>query len=312
MTTPLDPEALRLCRASLSTNSRSFSWASLLLPRHARGPVAVFYAWCRRCDDAVDDATPEGQPAALARLQAEVEDIYAGKTMQEAVLAAFQVVVQHYGIPRIYVDELLNGFAMDVGNVRYCTHDQLLLYCYRVAGVVGLMMCHIMGIADEKKLDRAAHLGIAMQLTNICRDVVEDWGLGRRYVPAELLSAPSEPGGVFPKALVPEYVDPVRSLLAEADRYYASADQGIRVLGLRSALAVRMARKVYSAIGSVIAARGYDVGAGRAVVSGWRKLAIMLHTIVVTAAELPFRARQRGRLSAPHHIVRFEDATLAA
>ena len=315
MKRPLDDRALRLCRESLRRNSRSFSWASLLLPAQARAPIAVVYAWCRRCDDAIDDAPATDQAEALRRLKTEVDAIYAGEPMGDIVLTAFQLVVQRYAIPRVYVDELLEGFAMDVGVVRYDTQEHLLLYCYRVAGVIGLMICHVIGLRDQAQLGRAAHLGIAMQLTNICRDVAEDWLRGRRYVPSALLPAGSpEPKGLepFPLELAPVYAEPVRRLLAEADRYYASADQGIAVLGFRSALAVRMARRVYAAIGSVIGKRNHDVASGRAVVSGASKLVIMLRTIAATVAELPRRWTSGGRLSAPREIVRFEDATLAA
>ncbi len=314
MSGPFEDRALRLCRESLRRNSRSFSWASLLLPAQARAPIAVVYAWCRRCDDAIDDVPASDQAVALRRLKAEVDGIYAGEPMRDIVLEAFQVVVHRYGIPRVYVDELLEGFAMDVDSVRYDTQERLLLYCYRVAGVIGLMICHVIGLRDQAQLGRAAHLGIAMQLTNICRDVAEDWGRGRRYIPSDLLPAGSaEPNGAepFPRGLAPAYVEPLRRLLAEADRYYASADQGIAVLGFRSALAVRMARRVYAAIGSVIAKHHHDVTAGRAIVSGVAKLAIMLRTIATTAAELPRRWMAGGRLSAPREIVRFEDATLA-
>lgn len=299
MSDAFDDAALRLCRESLSRNSRSFSWASLLLPAAARDPVAVVYAWCRRCDDAIDEVPAHEQAQSLARLAAEVDALYAGEPMNDLVLSAFQVVVQRYRIPRVYVDELLQGFAMDATNVRYDTQAQLLLYCYRVAGVIGLMICHVVGLTDEAQLGRAAHLGMAMQLTNICRDVVEDWSRGRRYVPAELLpaDAPSPAGREpFPRALAPSFAEPVGRLLSEAERYYASADEGIAALGFRSALAVRMARRVYAAIGSVIASRRYDVASGRAVVSGGAKLIIMLRSIAATVAELPRRIARGGRL----------------
>ena len=134
-------------------------------------------------------------------------------------------------------------------------------------------------------------------------------------MPAELLppGAPLPRGSErFPAELAPSYVAPVAHLLAEADRYYASADEGIAVLGFRSALAVRMARHVYAAIGTVVARQRHDVVAGRAVVGGGAKLVIMLRTIAATVAELPRRFGTSGQLSAPRDIVRFEDATLAA
>lgn len=315
MSIVLDREALAQCRRALAKGSRSFNLAAKLLPPDVRDAVAVVYAWCRRCDDAVDEVPPSQQMNALHRLHREVEAIYAGALMNDEVLAAFQNVVQYFGIPRVYVDELIMGLAMDAGNVRYSTREQLLLYCYRVAGVVGLMMCHILGINDSAMLDRAAHLGIAMQLTNICRDVAEDWQRGRRYVPGELLPAPAvQPAGAtpFPNELAPDYVAPTRQLLEEAARYYASADHGIMALGLRSGLSIRVARHVYAAIGEVIAARGYDVTRGRAVVGTGRKLVLLARALLAATLEIPRRLKKRAQLAAPRHTVRFEDAVISA
>jgi phytoene synthase len=314
MSAPLDASAVRASRASLGRHSKSFALAAKLLPREARDPVAVIYAWCRRCDDAVDEVPQDERAASLRQLQREVDAIYAGDAMHEPTLGAFQVVVTTYGIPRLYVDELLLGLAMDAGDVRYDTLEHLLLYCYRVAGVVGLMMCHVLGLADARLLDRAAHLGVAMQLTNICRDIAEDWGRGRRYVPAELLPAPAaHPAGPapFPPSLGPLYAEPAKRLLLEAERYYASADTGIRVLGFRASLAIRLARSVYAAIGTVIARRGYDVTAGRAVVGRSRKLALLLRTLSGALLDLPRHLRRRA-LNPPSKTLRFEDAILSA
>ncbi|MFT3697943.1 MAG: phytoene/squalene synthase family protein [Kofleriaceae bacterium] len=214
-----------IARATIAHHSKSFALASRLLPPRIGDQTAVIYTWCRRADDAVDlgAATDE----TIARLDRELVAAYAG-TADDPVLSAFGAVARERRIPIEYPRELLAGMAMDVHQAAYADLPELLLYCWRVAGVVGLMMTHVFGIADDRALVNAAHLGIAMQLTNICRDVKEDRERGRVYVP---------PG------------ETTASLLARADEYYRSGDRGIRDLPWRAGLAVRAARNIYSAIG---------------------------------------------------------------
>ncbi|MDX2088876.1 MAG: phytoene/squalene synthase family protein [Kofleriaceae bacterium] len=271
--------AQAIARATIAHHSKSFALASALLGRRLRDQTAVVYTWCRRADDAVDAApSPAEQKAALARLYAELDDIYAGRCA-DPVLAVFGDVAHERAIPRHYPEELLAGMAMDVSDTRYASLDELILYCWRVAGVVGLMMSHVFGVSDESALPRAVHLGIAMQLTNICRDVAEDWERGRLYLPDALLAAHGagglarELGGPLPSAALPALRRVVRDLLALADRYYRSGDRGVPALPWRAALAVRAARNVYAAIGDRIARADYDVTAGRAVVPAAGKLA---------------------------------------
>ncbi|HVV81460.1 MAG TPA: squalene/phytoene synthase family protein, partial [Kofleriaceae bacterium] len=183
------PPAAVVARRTIAHHSRSFALASALLGRRLRDQAAVVYTGGRRADDAVDEpAAGEDHAAALARLHRELDDVYAGSAA-DPVLAAFGDVVRARRVPRHYPAELLAGMAMDAAGARYATMDDLRLYCWRVAGVVGLMMSHVFGVADERALPRAAHLGIAMQLTNICRDVAEDWQRGRLYLPDELVAA---------------------------------------------------------------------------------------------------------------------------
>jgi phytoene synthase len=285
-------EALAHCEASIARHSRSFTLASRLLPRAARQEAAVVYAWCRRADDAIDLCAPAQQPTALAVLREELRQLYAGAPQSDLVLSAFQEVTERRGIPFEYPHELLLGMQMDATGQHYASWDDLLVYCYRVASTVGLMMCHVMGVSDAAALRPAAHLGIAMQLTNICRDVLEDWERGRLYLPAEVLARHGigeltcTPGSPLPDAAASACRGVLEELLAVADRYYVSSDTGLCYLSFRSALSVNVARRVYSAIGGQIAAHGYDVRAPRAVVPGRAKLLACLHA---TAASL-FRA----------------------
>jgi phytoene synthase len=284
------------CRVSkevLARHSKSFALAGRLLPPGPREDAAAVYAWCRGCDDAVDLERPELQAGALQRLADRLDRLYAGEPAEGAVETAFLEVVQERAIPKVYPAELLAGLGMDVRGRRYETMDDLLLYCYRVAGTVGLMMCHVMGVADPRGLRHAAHLGMAMQLTNISRDVLEDWGRGRVYLPDELLGSAaaedlwSRRGEPLPPERRREIAHAVARLLAQASALYRSGDAGMLWLSWRCALAVRTARHVYAQIGGVIAARRHDVWAGRAIVPRAVKLACVARAIGAGLVDLP-------------------------
>lgn len=306
-----DRAAIELCFESIATHSKSFALASKVLPAECRADAAVAYAWCRRADDAIDLAPPAEQPAALARLREELRGVYAGEAQTDPVLAAFQQVVQARRVPMQYPMELLAGMEMDVEQARYRTLDDLLVYCWRVAGTVGLVMCHVMGVRDPAALRRAAHLGMAMQITNICRDVREDWERGRLYVPTAMLPAaddgwiPPPPGAELSAPRGEALRTAVRDLLVIADRMYRSGDDGVPALSFRCALAVRTARAVYSAIGVELARRGWDVLGPRAVVSTARKLALLARAALATVAELPARVGTRFRPAPLANVLRY-------
>ena len=253
-------------------HSKSFALAARLLPAELRADVVALYAWCRTCDDAVDRPAPGSVASeSLQVLRANLSDSYAGKDMPNPVWACFQAVVRRRGIPVEYPTDLLRGLTMDVDGFRYATADDLLLYCYRVAGTVGLMLCHVLGVSHDRALPHAAHLGMAMQLTNIARDVREDASRGRCYLPADWVGAVADPAGLGRTATVPA----VRQLLALANLYYRSGDAGLCYLAPPCRRAIRAARSIYAAIGDRVAAQGCDIDAGRAVVPGWRKLALV-------------------------------------
>lgn len=267
----------------IARHSKSFALASRLLDDVSRDDVAVLYAWCRRADDEVDLAPVEERSERVRRLYEELRAIYAGETLDAPVPRAFQSLVQRRGIPQEYPLALLDGMRSDLGSVRIATIDELFVYCYRVAGVVGLMLCHVFGLSDARARENAAHLGIAMQLTNICRDVREDAERDRRYLPGDLLAACR--GDSHGRELVRRAVE---RLLGLAARYYRSADAGFHALPLRAALAARAASRVYAAIGDELAARGFDALAGRVAVPLWKKLALVAGAV---AEELWERAR---------------------
>lgn len=274
----MTPTSRALSRAVLRRHGRSFAWAARLLPARVRADATALYAWCRRCDDAVDLAPdPAAARAALARLRAELDEVYGPGDVADPVLAGLQDVVRRTALPRRPSDELLDGMEMDLGEVRYASFDELVVYCRRVAGTVGLLMAHLFGVRDAATLATASDLGVAMQLTNICRDVAEDERRGRVYLPAELLDGvlvPSE-GGARTARVVAE-------LLRRADAFYRRGDLGLAMLPASYAVAMRAARLIYAEIGAVIERRGYDVSRGRAVVSPGRKLALVLRAFLST------------------------------
>ncbi len=308
---------------TMAQNSKSFALAARVFTPATRDAAAVVYAYCRYVDDAIDSVTGPAQRVALAGLRTELAQVYAGNP--DARLASLAHVVQTYGIPQHYFSELLRGMQLDADGQRYSTTADLVDYCYCVASVVGLIMCHIMGIrrsasdaAERCTLARAAHLGIAMQLTNICRDVLEDHQRSRCYVPDELLTAHGVDAQRMHTTTTLAPADAlqlrpvVAALLQLADRYYRSGQRGTLALPLRSAFAVRAARRIYAAIGTQLATMHYDVLAGRAVVSKARKLGHVAVAALQTAAELPQRfwywIRRRG-FAAPTQQLEAADVT---
>lgn len=252
------------CRLILRRGSKSFSAAALLLPPRLRDPVSVFYAFCRVADDAVDGAP---DPATgLRGLRARLDRIYAGAPEGDPVDRAFAQVVAAHALPRRIVEALLEGFAWDVEQRRYATFSELRGYCARVAATVGVAMTMLMGDRRERVLRRACDLGVAMQLTNIARDVGEDARNGRLYLPTEWLRE----ARIDPEELVarPRYTPAlgfvVRRLLREAEPLYRRADHGVRLLPRDCRVAIRAARLIYADIGRAIAAQGYDTVSRRA------------------------------------------------
>jgi phytoene synthase len=288
-------DAAEICARTLARHSKSFALAGKLLPPGQRRDAAVLYTYCRLVDDRIDLADPAQQPAALFELQATLASVYRGDVQADVRLRAFQELVQRRRVPREYPEALLEGMGMDTAGAQYHSLDDLLLYCHRVAGVVGLMMCHVLGVSDSRARRNAAHLGIAMQLTNICRDVAEDWQRGRLYLPLDLLHASdpralSEPRfGPLPSDAQHAVRGVTRDLLLVADRFYASGDAGMWALPWRAAFSIRAARWIYAAIGGRVLRREYDLFSMRAVVPPAHKLSLALKAALVTACELPKR-----------------------
>ena len=243
--------------------------AARLLPKRIRADATKLYAWCRWCDNAVDDApSPEIANRRLQMLMEDVDAIYCQEPIRLPASQWLAALVERYEIPRDLPEDLLAGMRSDLEFKLIADEDALLLYCYRVAGVVGLMMCRIMGVTDQPALEHAKHLGIAMQMTNIARDVQEDWMRGRCYIPQTWTSADHWPD----KSEVSRCV---QRLLAAAEDYYEDGKRGYPALPNDSRLAIRIAASIYREIGTEIKLHQFQVLNQRHHVSTAKKLKVI-------------------------------------
>jgi phytoene synthase len=272
------------CRALLRNGSRTFYAASFLLPRSLSEPATALYAFCRVADDAIDDGSCRRQ--SLARLRRRLDRAYAGSPEDHPPDRALADVVARCGLPKAIPAAMLEGFEWDVDGLRYETLAELEDYAMRVAGTVGAMMSWVMGARSPALLARACDLGIAMQLTNIARDVGEDARAGRIYLPLGWLRC----AGVDPDEWLrnPTFCPPVESavarLLARADVLYRRADAGINALPLRYRSGIRCARSLYAAIGGALERQGLDSLQRRAFVGPRLKLALALRSLAPYAS----------------------------
>lgn len=271
---------LAACRRLLCAGSRTFYLASFLLPATVRDAAIALYAFCRIADDDIDCA---GGAPQLARLEQRLAAVYAGAPMPHPVDRAFARVVESYALPRALPEALLDGLRWDCEERRYETLAEVEAYAARVAGSVGAMMAVLMGVRGADLLARATDLGVAMQLSNIARDVGEDARNGRLYLPRAWLAE----AGIDVDAWLaaprhtPALGAVVLRLLAHADELYARADAGIAGLPLACRFGIGAARYCYAGIGHAVARRAGNGVDGRAVVSTATKLALLVRALPV-------------------------------
>jgi phytoene synthase len=264
----------------LRGGSRTFFAASLVLPKGVSAPAISLYAFCRVADDAIDRGAD--RDAALSDLHSRLDDIYAGTPGDSAADRAFAAVVRRHGIPKTLPGALLEGFAWDALGRRYENISELYAYGIRVAGTVGVMMAMVMGVRSRAQLARACDLGVAMQLTNIARDVGEDARAGRLYLPRDWMREagldPEEwlanPGFSAPLGRV------IERLLRTAQALYQRADAGLAKLPAACRPGMFAARLLYSEIGCEVARRGFDSVSQRAVVNWQRKTRLLLDAVL--------------------------------
>jgi phytoene synthase len=285
MTIRLDPIDMAACRDLLRGGSRTFNAASKVLPRSVADPAIALYAFCRLADDAVDLGSDRA--AAVARLRDRLDRAYRHQPMDLAADRLFADVVTKFCIPRELPEALLEGLAWDAEVRRYETLQDLTAYAARVAGAVGAMMTLVMGQRAPEIVARACDLGVAMQFTNIARDVGEDARAGRLYLPQSWLrEAGIDPDTwLLTPSFTPEISAIVQRLLNAADIFYSRATIGIANLPIGCRPGIYAARALYAEIGRELERRGLDSVSKRAVVSTNRKLAVLARTLLLPQTE---------------------------
>ncbi len=278
---PVPEAAYAACSAIIREHSASFYFSARLLPPAKRAAILALYAFCRTSDELVDRAAERGLDAAataeaLAAWAARCRPLYPAPGEADPVVLAWADTRRRFGIPQAPADELLAGVSMDISIARYATWADLWMYCYRVASTVGQMSMRITGALDPTAANYAIKLGIALQLTNILRDVGEDARQGRIYLPlADLARFGYTPDDLQAGRIDDRFVALMRFEIARARALYAEAWPGIALLPRDSRLAVAVAARVYRAILARIEANGYDVFSRRARVPTAGKLMLL-------------------------------------
>ncbi len=260
-------------RSVLARKGKSFYWATCLFERKMASDVAILYAFCRFVDDIADTEMPETARSKLLSIR---KDLDAKTSMVPEVCAFIDLsrrIDLNLQLPRLLVDAVIK----DTQPVRIASPDELIRYAYGVAATVGLMMCVIMGVRNAAAHPFAIDLGIAMQLTNIARDVVEDAGRDRRYLPGDWLGIDLLPSELLSGApgIRRRVIGAQKQLLDRAAIYYRSADRGMRFIPFRARLAILTAARLYEAIGDRILSPSINWG-NRAYVNSSRKTRIMI------------------------------------
>lgn len=280
----IDPRDLAHCRDVIRTGSLSFHAASKLLPASVRDPALALYAFCRLADDEVDEG--DNKARAVLDLRARLDLAYAGTPRDAPEDRAFAAIVKEFDMPRALPEALLEGLAWDAVERRYATVSQVRDYAARVASAVGAMMCVLMRVRDPDVLARACDLGVAMQLTNIARDVGEDARAGRIYLPTDWM----DDAGIDVDAFFydprpsPDIRRMVRRLLAEAHRLYIRSEAGIGGLPVAARTGIFAARYIYAGIGASVRHNGHDTISMRARTTKATKMALITKASVRAAA----------------------------
>jgi phytoene synthase len=280
-------EAYDYCRRVTQQASKTFYWGSMFLPPSKRRAIWAVYAFCRVVDDIVDEV-PDLVTASSGHLRGSSspeQELHSWHTSFERmyqhggvcdgpIQLAWSDMLEHYAVPLAPALDLLQGVSMDLSHIRYTTFDELYLYCYRVAGTVGLLTSPIFGYQDEAALTHAVDLGVALQLTNILRDIGEDVRRDRIYLPQDEM----QQFGYCENELMDGVINDafrnlIRFQITRAEDYYERAQFGIALLSGDCRLAVRLSSSLYHAILDRIRLNHYNVFTKRASVPLKTKLA---------------------------------------
>lgn len=267
----------KTARNIIKQKGRSFYFASLFLTKECAKRAYRLYEFCRRVDDMVDEA--KNQNEAKFNIHELHSKILSTKNI-EGMNSDANFLFKEMKIDKEVVRELIKGMAQDVYEVRVKSVDELLRYCYRAAGTVGIMMCKVLEVKDPSAYHFAIDLGIAMQLTNICRDIKEDAIRGRVYLPASMI------GEIQPKDLIcpprihqKNIYKSVDTLLDIAEKYYQSGRSGLVFLKLRAKVSIFIASILYERIGIDLKARKYMYWKEKVVVSVHKKILLSLFAL---------------------------------
>ena len=259
--------------------AKNFYYAFLTLPQERRRAIYVAYAFCRYCDDAVDTAESEDQKTAmLQKLHDGLSDAYTGNTSDPLFLALADVADKH-DIPEEYFKQVIYGVESDLTKVRYQDFEELRGYCYQVASVVGLICLQIFGYKDDAAREYAVDLGLAMQLTNIARDVQEDLGMGRIYLPQDEIARFGYSEEALEAGIVNEsFIDLMRFQAERARSYFDSGFKLLPYLSQRSRACPAVMGQLYSKVLQRIEAADYDVFQSRISLSKSEKIRVTAQT----------------------------------
>lgn len=300
----MEHSELALHKDTIQKGSKSFALASFFFSSEEKEAAWKLYSWCRYCDDEIDEVTTLSESKRrLGNLMQQTEQLTSRESFENFQMQGMSEIVNKYHIPMKYPLDLLRGMEMDVSSTRFQTLDELEDYCYCVAGTVGLMMCHILGIRNDVALAHAVAMGKAMQLTNICRDIEEDRLKGRLYLPLSWL----QEYGIFEEKLFnPSHQDLLikmqERLLKRADELYSEGYAGLKFLSLRSSWAVLIAAKVYSHIGYLIRRDPAMSLQKRVYVTKFKKLMIVLSTFKSFLSQLWWSCIQSEKIKSPEKV----------
>ncbi|MBF6590305.1 MAG: squalene/phytoene synthase family protein [Ktedonobacterales bacterium] len=284
-------DAYQHCRHIAREVARTFYYGSLFLPPMKRRASWALYGFCRTVDDIADETDLFPDPIAeLTRWRSLLVETYAGRP-SGPVMSAWADMLERFPVPLAPALDLLAGVEMDTRGVSFRTFEDLRLYCYRVAGTVGLLMTPILGYRDEAALSYAVDLGIAMQLTNILRDIGEDAARGRVYLPEEdLVAFGCDRASLVRGEITPAFRNLMAFQITRAEAYYERGMCGIPLLDRDARLAIHLSGTLYRTILARIRRNGYDVFTRRAHVPFAGKLA------AVPSTWLRIRLGPRSRL----------------
>lgn len=295
-------ELVQKARISIREGSHSFHAAARLFDRRTRERAWLLYAWCRRCDDIADNQHMGGELGDQSKAEQRLKSIRAltrraleGLPTADPAFDALGLVAEEVGLTEEMAEAVIEGFALDANDWRPRTEADMMRYCYHVAGAVGVMMAVVMGVdpKDSDTLDRACDLGLAFQLSNIARDIVEDDAAGRCYLPEMwLVEQDIEPGQHTKPHHREELAEMAARLVDLVEKHEAAARVGAARLPFRSRWAVISAARIYGAIGRKVRARGTQAWNSRVYVPRYEKAWYGMRGFVSAVINRPHRPKE--------------------